>query len=96
VPEEFRHDASGDFEFPQKVVAYRERLIAALPEESRSLPNSLWTSSREGIESSISREERKIDASRAQIKQLKERFRIQLQQIGIDVFDDEIDNLLMP
>ena len=33
---------------------------------------------------------------RRQIGQLKERFRNQLQQIGIEVFDEDIDSLLMP
>lgn len=61
-----------------------------------SFPASVWTRSVEDLKESITAEERNIDGMRQEIGQLKERFRSQLRQIGIDAFDDEVDYLLMP
>lgn len=80
----------------QRIAGYREQMVAARPQASVSFPESVWTKSVEDLKESIAAEESQIDDFRQQIKQLKERFRSQLQQIGIEVFDDEIDYLLMP
>jgi uncharacterized protein YukE len=80
----------------QRIAGHREQLVSARPRASLSFPESVWAKSVEDLKKSITAEERKIDDLRQQIGQLKERFRSQLQQIGIEVFDDEIDYLLMP
>lgn len=79
----------------QRIADYREQRLSAPPEASLS-KLKIWKPSRESLEESIAEEERKIADIRRQIDQLKERFRNELQQIGVDVFDDEIDYLLMP
>jgi hypothetical protein len=80
----------------QRIAEYREQRLFAPPEAAISFPESLWKKSRESLEKSIAAEERNIADMRREIGQLKERFRNQLQQIGIEVFDGEIDYLLMP
>ena len=73
-----------------------EQRVSAPPEASVKWPKSIWTNTVESSNESIADEEREIEAVRRQIGLLKERFRNQLQQIGVEVFDDEIDFLLMP
>ena len=80
----------------QRIADHREERLSAPPETSLPFPQSIWKTSHESCEESIAAEERKIADIRRQIGQLKERFRDQLQQIGVEVFDDEIDYLLMP
>ena len=80
----------------QQIAEYREQRVSAQPEAALRFPASIWKPSLESCEASITGEERNIAEMRDQIGQLKERFRCQLQQIGIEVFDDEIDYLLMP
>jgi hypothetical protein len=79
----------------QRIADYREQRLSALPEASRS-KLKIWKPSSESLEESIIDEERKIAELRRQIDQLKGRFRNELQQIGVEVYDDEIDSLLMP
>jgi hypothetical protein len=71
-------------------------MISARPQASLSRVELLWIKSAEDLKEIIIAEERKIEGLRRQIAQLKERFRSKLQEIGIEVFDDEIDYLLMP
>jgi SMC interacting uncharacterized protein involved in chromosome segregation len=71
-------------------------MVTSRPQASLSFPESVWTKSIEDLKESITAEERKIEGLHKQIEQLKERFRTQLRQIGIEVFDDEINYLLMP
>ena len=80
----------------QRIAAYREQMISARPQDSLSLPESLWTKSIDDLKRSIAAEERTIDDFGRQIRGLKERFRSQLREIGIEAFDDEIEGLLMP
>jgi hypothetical protein len=80
----------------QRIGEYRERMVSARPQDSLSFPASVWSKSVEDLKEAIAAEERQIDDLRGQIGLLKERFRSQLREIGIDVFDDEIDYLLMP
>jgi hypothetical protein len=80
----------------QRIAEYREQRLSAPPETALSFPESIWKTSHESCAESIVAEERNTAEMRRQIGQLKERFRSQLQQIGIEVFDDEIDYLLMP
>lgn len=80
----------------QRIAVCREQMVSALPQASLSRLESVWTKSVEDLKVSISGEERKIEGLAQQIGQLKESFRSQLHQIGIEVFDDEIDYLLMP
>jgi uncharacterized coiled-coil protein SlyX len=83
-------------ESQQRIAESREQMVSARPQDSLSRVTSLWTQSVEDLEVTIAAEERKIEGLRQQIAQLRERFRSQLQEIGIEVFDDEIDYLLMP
>ena len=80
----------------QRIADYREQRLSALPEGSLSKLDRIWKPSRESLGKSIVDEERKIAEIRRQIDQLKERFRIELQHIGVEVFDDDIEFLLMP
>jgi uncharacterized coiled-coil protein SlyX len=80
----------------QRIAKCREQRLSALPEASLAIWEKPWKTSREGLEKSIAAEESNIADLRRQIGELKERFRNQLQQIGIEVFDDDIDSLLMP
>jgi len=80
----------------QRIAEYREQRLSAPPEATLSFPKSIWKTSHESCEEAIADEEREIEEMRRQIGQLKERFRNQLQQIGIEAFEDDIDLLLMP
>ena len=80
----------------QRIAECREQLLSAPPEASLAIWEKPWKASRERLEKSIAAEERNIADLRRQIGELKERFRNQLQQIGLEVFDDDIDSLLMP
>lgn len=80
----------------EQVAAAREQRLFAAPEASVKWPRSIWANTLEGCNETIADAERDIQKTRRQIGELKERFRIQLQQIGIEVYDDEIDSLLMP
>lgn len=80
----------------QRIAEYREQMVSARPQASLSLPESVWTKSIEDLKQSIEAEERKVRDLRQQLAQLKERFRSELQQLGIEVFDNEIEYLLMP
>jgi hypothetical protein len=80
----------------QQVAAYREQLISAPSKSSLFSVSSIWTEDRESLEASIRDEQLEIEGMRDRISQLKEQFRNQLHEIGIEVFDDEIDYLLMP
>jgi hypothetical protein len=80
----------------QCIAAFREQMVSARRRASISFPESVWAKSLEDLKEAVAGEERKIDDLRQQIRQLKGRFRAQLRQIGIEVFDDEIDYLLMP
>jgi hypothetical protein len=80
----------------QRTAKCREQRLSAPPEASLPIWEKPWKTSREGLEKSMAAEERNIADMRRQIGELKERFRNQLQQIGIEVFDDDIDSLLMP
>ena len=80
----------------QRIAEHREQRLFAPPEASLSIFEKPWEKSRESLEESIADEERNVADMRRQIGQLKERFRCQLQQTGVEVFDDEIDYLLMP
>ena len=83
-------------ESQQRIAESREQMISARPQASLSRVELLWIKSAEDLKVIITAEERKIEGLRQQIAQLKERFRSKLQEIGIEVFDDEIDYLLMP
>jgi hypothetical protein len=80
----------------EQVAGFREKRLAAPREESVRWPKTIWANTFEGCNASIAEEEREIEAMRRQIGHLKERFRNQLQQIGVEVYDNEIDFLLMP
>ncbi len=80
----------------QEVAACREQLISAPSKASRSSISSIWTEDREGLEESIRDEQSEIEGMRDHIAKLKEKFRSQLRDIGIEVADEEIDYLLMP
>jgi hypothetical protein len=80
----------------QRIGEYREQRLSAPPEVSLAIWEKPWKRSRESLEESIAAEERNIVDIGRQIGELKERFRNQLQQIGMEVFDDDIDFLLMP
>ena len=80
----------------KRIAMCREQRLSALPEASLAIWEKPWKANREGLEKSIAAEESNIADLRRQIGELKERFRNQLQQIGIEVFDDDIDSLLMP
>ena len=71
-------------------------LFSAPSKASLFSVSSIWTEDREGLEESIRDEQLDIEGMRDRISQLKEQFRNQLHEIGIEVFDDEIDYLLMP
>jgi hypothetical protein len=79
-----------------RIARHREQMVSACPESSLAFPQSVWSKSVEDLRESVAAEKRKIDGLRQQIGILKERFRSQLKQIGLEVFDDEIDFLLMP
>jgi hypothetical protein len=80
----------------QRIADWREQLLSAPPEASLAIWEKPWKANREGLEKSIAAEEGHIAGVRRQIGELKERFRNQLQKIGLEVFDDDIDSLLMP
>jgi hypothetical protein len=80
----------------QQIAKDREKRVSAPPEKALSFPESIWKPSLENCDESIATEEHNIAEMRDQIAQLKERFRYQLQQIGLEVFDDQVDYLLMP
>ncbi len=83
-------------ESQQRIAKCREQRLSALPEASLAIWEKPWKPSREGLEESIAAEDRNIADIGRQIGELKERFRNQLQQIGIEVFDGDVDSLLMP
>ena len=83
-------------ESQQRIAKCHEQRLSAPPEASLAIWEKPWKRSRESLEESIAAEERNIADIGRQIGELKERFRNQLQQIGIEVFDDDIDSLLMP
>ena len=83
-------------ESQQRIAKCHEQLLSAPPEASLAIWEKPWKRSRESLEESIAAEERNVADIGRQIGELKERFRNQLQQIGIEVFDGDIDSLLMP
>lgn len=83
-------------ESQQRIAKRHEQLLSAPPEASLAIWEKPWKRSRESLEESIAAEKRNIADIGRQIGELKERFRNQLQQIGIEVFDGDIDSLLMP
>jgi hypothetical protein len=83
-------------ESQQRIAKCHEQLLSAPPEASLAIWEKPWKRSRESVEESIAAEERTIADIDRQIGELKERFRNQLQQIGIEAFDGDIDFLLMP
>jgi hypothetical protein len=83
-------------ESQQRIAKCHEQLLSAPPEASLAVWEKPWKRSRESLEESIAAEERNIADIGRQIGELKERFRNQLQQIGLEVFDGDIDSLLMP
>jgi hypothetical protein len=80
----------------ERIAEYRTRLVFARPQALGSSSESAGADSVEELKESIAAEERTIDDLRGQIADLRECFRSELQQIGIEVFEDEIDYLLMP
>ena len=80
----------------RQIAAYHEQMVSARPQSSLSFPESLWTKSVENLKEVIAAEERQTDEFHHNIQGLKERFRNQLRELGIEAFDDEIDYLLMP
>jgi hypothetical protein len=80
----------------ERTAGFREQMVSARPRASISFPESIWARSIEDLKEAIAAEERKIESLRQQIADLGERFRRQLQEIGVEVFADEIDHFLMP
>ncbi len=80
----------------QRIAECREQMVSARPQASLSFPESVWAKSVEGLKESIEAKQRTVHDLSGQIGQLKERFRSELQQLGIEVFDNEIDYLLIP
>ena len=75
---------------------YRELALTAPAQASLSFPNAIWTKSKEGCSQGIAENERNIAAMRRQINEIKERFRAQLLEMGIEVAEGDVDELLMP
>jgi hypothetical protein len=80
----------------ERIAECRTQLVSARPQASVFSSQSAGAESVEELKESIAAEERTIDDLRRQITDLRECFRCALQQIGIEVFEDEIDYLLMP
>jgi hypothetical protein len=80
----------------RRIAGYHERMVSARPQGSFTFPASVLRKSAEDLKEAIAAEERQIEECRQDIQDLKERFRGQIQQLGIEVFDDEIEYLLMP
>jgi hypothetical protein len=83
-------------ESQHRISKCHEQMVSAPPEAALAIWEKPWKTSRESLGESIAAEERNIADLRGQIGVLKERFRNQLQQIGIEAFDGDIDSLLMP
>ena len=77
-------------ESQQRIAKCHEQLLSALPEASLAVWEKPWKRSRESLEESTAAEERNITDIGRQIGELKERFRNQLQQIGLEVFDGDV------
>lgn len=79
-----------------KQAQYREWQISAPPKASLSFFESMRTSSRESYEQLSAAEAHKVTELRERLAGLREQFRTQLTQIGVQASDDEIDTLLNP
>ncbi len=82
-----------------KQAQYREWQISAPPKASQSFFEafqSMGKTSRESYEQSITAEAHKVTEMREGIARLREQFRAQITQIGVQASDDEIDTLLNP
>jgi hypothetical protein len=96
IREEIKSLQEGIDEAQQLVGEYRELSLTAPPKSSLSLPNALWTKSKEGCIQAITEHLATVEQMRQQITEIKGRFRAQLQEMGIEVAEDDVDELLLP